>query len=704
MGLSVGVCLFGAGVVQAACPPNIADGETATTVQILNDFESCTVDQGGAINVTAQLAIVGFHNLTITNNGLITLTADTMPAIFAEGLSTVTNNGSINLIGDRLLAVLTNHDTTVINNGTITGNGDDVYGIVAVDDNVLINNGNITLTTEDAAAIIFHADSEVVNNGTITIDGPGNSAIYGDDNNKITNNGTITVSGDASEGIEVDDSHNQISNFGIVTTGGFRGDAIELDGDENSFINKGTLRTSGNEAEGVDANSQDVVSNFGLIETTGTDSDGIDGEDSNTILNEGRILTSGAGAHGIFLDDQNKITNKGTISVTGAGAAAVKLTGDTNQLILGPGSVIIGTIEFDEATNSYEVQNGLNVINSFTGNMPATTNSNGAPQVTDGNKIAVLDISNFSAFDDFFFAKSNGISRQLSSHLGSVRQSETSRAPFWISGQAQYHYIPGQSPTAGVEHFGGTTLIGADHQSTNDQMTTLFVGFGGDRIATRYNAQNTDFLSLIIGGKQIFGFGRSELELGIWGGAMAVHQKRQVANNTSASGIDTASANYTALMFSPELALIHKFGAENSASARASVKYIGGVVDGFSETGAADNLSINARRMDLVDVRFSITQPFKFFTDSDNPINAQASAGIAAQTRLSDGRVNGQMLGQNISFDGARARNAGEIFFGLETTHATSNGFEIDASAHLSARTNGALSFGVDFSFNKQLN
>ena len=690
--------------VLAACPTLVASGETQTTTQTLADNQNCTVESGGSINVSGAPAITGDHHASVINNGTITTNGVFIPSIFLEGLSTATNNGTITSSGSAPLGMGSNHDTILTNNGTITSTGDDGVGMLVYQNGTITNNGTVTVSGEDAYGILVFDDAKITNKGTITVTGEDATGISGEEDNLIENFGTITMSGDGAEGIEVDDSGNTIRNFGTVTTNGTGADAIELDGDNNVFENTGTLRTFGAQSEGVDANSNDQVTNSGFIFTTGANSDGMDGEDNNTILNTGTISTQGDGGHGLFFEASNNFTNRGKISATGVGAKAIKLTGGNNHLKLGPGSVIIGELEFDQNSNTFEVENGLNVLSTFSWFNPSSTNSNGAPQVTSGSQIAVLDISNFGAFDDHFFAQSAGVSRQLQGHLTSVREGTKDQAPFWVTSSGNYQFILDQQPTVGVHNFGGTTLIGRDAAISENQLASGYFGFGLNQISTQFDAQTSHLQTVMLGGAHAMQFETSSVNFAMLVGYSGVQHTRRVANNEATNGLETGTANYGAFFVAPEIAFDHRLSKnKDAASARAALKYIGAFVDGFSETGASDNLIIDARRLHLLEAKFSLSKPFTIQSNGDD-IHAKIEAGFAARTAVGDTTMSGQLLGQNINFDPMGNRTQGEFFLGADAEFQTQNGFDLNASGQFGMTTEGAPSLSLSVGFEKALN
>jgi len=681
---------------KAACPTHVLNGETQTTTQILLDGETCEIASGGIVDVTTANGVTADHDAVILNNGTINFTSTFHAGIFAEGLSLVTNNGIISGTGPDALAMGSNHESTLVNNGTLTIDSDGGGGMLNYDDGTITNNGTIDVQGFDAFGIFADENNMITNDGSIAVVGTDSNGILVEDRNTIINNGSLIMSGDGAEGIETDGSFNSVQNLGTITTTGYLADAIDLDGNQNFASNAGTITTNGDESEGIDGGNGDTIVNTGTIILNGDDSFGIDGNSDNLITNAGKI-------HG---------------SLSSGGA--ILLEGDDNTLTLQPGSILTGTITFDASTNQYVVENGLSVINTFTTNLPQSTDPNGAPMSISGMQVAVMDPTNLAAIDDYFLDITAGVSKALQEHLGDVRgkgvnegasvlgyaaakkehgafqQILTDGAPqTWGTTFGSLARLSAGHATTGATTISGGLILGAKNQISEQLDAGAFVAANLGQIAADHDSQTSNISTILAGVHASTDIGTSRLGIaGIVGGAH-FDRKRNIANNTVAGGVEQAAASYYGLYFAPEISL-HKpiktanFDIFNSTS----VKYLGIFLNGFSESGGSDNLTIDDRNLHLLEVSSAFTLPTTFTHDGGDTTDFDLNIGAKVHTRVGDSTISGTLLSNAISFDPYDAKTVGTAFAGVDAKHSLASGGDLHFRSQVHIDTN--MNFGLD--------
>jgi Autotransporter beta-domain len=97
---------------------------------------------------------------------------------------------------------------------------------------------------------------------------------------------------------------------------------------------------------------------------------------------------------------------------------------------------------------------------------------------------------------------------------------------------------------------------------------------------------------------------------------------------------------------------------------RASIRYVGGALDGFSETGSAQNLTVGQQAIDDVEerleVEFSKVMPASF----GGTFKMTEYVGAIGLERLGNPNINTVLLGQNLSFVTPGAASAGGLVAG----------------------------------------
>ena len=97
------------------------------------------------------------------------------------------------------------------------------------------------------------------------------------------------------------------------------------------------------------------------------------------------------------------------------------------------------------------------------------------------------------------------------------------------------------------------------------------------------------------------------LDFALYGGGMSNSSTRTVANNLAPDGLESATASYGGWFVSPELIYGLRIPMMDFVmTPRASVRYVGGVLDGYTEAGSAQDLTVSSRSIDDVEERLEI--------------------------------------------------------------------------------------------------
>jgi outer membrane autotransporter protein len=297
----------------------------------------------------------------------------------------------------------------------------------------------------------------------------------------------------------------------------------------------------------------------------------------------------------------------------------------------------------------------------------ATINTNGAPFVVSGNTVAVLDATSFALadrvltnftgevqqmlqgrFDGMYFGEGGGGSAlafagapptpglaneatQAFSGIPSVAMSYASDSRPLL-GKAPAAAAPYYDTTVWASGFGGERkqnsdgvvlpatdiayggALGVDRAFGPNLRLGAFAGGGASREDVELSVQSINSTYAFGGGYGRFDWTTQYLDLSLYGGGINNSSTRQVANNTMSSGLEVATANYGGWFINPAVTYGYRIPLKDLlVTPRLSLRYVGGSLDGYSESGSEQDLSVGRRAINDLEERaeleFSTLKP-----------------------------------------------------------------------------------------------
>jgi uncharacterized protein with beta-barrel porin domain len=397
-----------------------------------------------------------------------------------------------------------------------------------------------------------------------------------------------------------------------------------------------------------------------------------------TITNSGSIS---GGLTGIRVVGTANIVNSGTIaSLGGVGGKAIELFGFADTLTLLPGSKIIGVIEMGGGNDVVNFRSGGGVAQLVTlQNFTGTINTSGPGLVVhSATQIATLDPTAFALADRSLLDFTGGISALVQGRLAGA---DANGRP--MSGAIAVSYTPddrkliGKAPPAAyaapyvvwTEGFGGTRtqkatdellratstawggIIGVDRQVRGDMLFGAFVGGGTSRLSVDQGSQRIDTDHVVGGVYGRFDWVSQFFDFKLQAGGSNNKSTRQVFSNL-APNVESASARYDGWFISPELGYGLRYGLGNgyTLTPMARVRYVAGVLDGYSETGSGQGLSVGRRTLQNVEERGEIELSRTSQFGLTDTIRTYMNGGVIALQRVGDTNVNTTLIGQSFNF------------------------------------------------------
>lgn len=582
-----------------------------------------------------------------------------------QGAIATTNNleAGVEMLGG-------NQSLTVESGGTIVTNGNESDGIFSDAENasIVIDGSVITTGNQLAGILSLGPDAEIRNTGTISSQGL-----------------------EAGYGIAVFGGGATIHNAGLIeagfgTAGALAPIGMLVNGDGNTVRNSGAIRTQGVAAYGIVSNGSGTV-----------------------IVNRGRISSSGLASYGILSSGANEtITNAGRIEADLDDLAfAIFMEGNGTTLDLRAGTAIQGKIGFFGTDGTLQIGRGLNTALTFD-DPPDVLYTNGAPFVIDGNTLAVVDPTGFSAQDDLLADTTGAIADALGDRLAAARSTswndmasvkgllinqaadvlQDDGLTLWGTLLGGYRDQKAEGAGSDFESWFGGAVMGIDGLAGSGTRLGLLAGAMTGELDADTNSQSVDNDNYFAGAYASFALGRSFIDLSAIGGFATFDSKRRVANNLVLGGIESAKADYDGAFVSPAAEIGTAFdmgGGYLIPSFRA--RYAGLFLDNYRERGSTANMDIDSRRVDAGELRGQLAFALTAIETGGGSLELTFRTGVEG-TFGDGGSVDAILLGQSLSFDSDSDVAVAEGFAGLQMVYSSDSGLQLDLGAELGLDTN----------------
>ncbi|MBX3582867.1 MAG: autotransporter domain-containing protein [Rhizobiaceae bacterium] len=618
--------------------------------------------------------------------------------------------GSIEVSGSVFGVWMQNDNQSVTNNGDVTAL--EGYGIYSTEaDAEITNNGNITAYW--GGILANGAGVQVTNNGNIT--SLGGEAILADGGQaRVTNSGNIIASGVNDRGILAGGAGAQVTNSGNITTTALGGQGIYTAvGADHRITNSGNITTLGGNSIGIRSRGDNAdITNTGVITTWHESAGGIRAEvASATVTNSGWII-SHLNSYAIFFDQQDATLN------------------------LLAGSVIQGDIRFSMPdTATLNIGPGLNAALTFTG-LPTTINTFGAPMAVQGNLVAVIDPTGFSAQDEMLTDLTRAIAGAVDGRLNAARfgyvpmassvtayaeadtqptafgyatgtstassTASSTEGGFWAAGIGSWRNQDADGPNVGFDTALGGLLVGYDTHVSGSTRVGGFLGASASRFENDANSQEIDADSYY-GGLYAGFTGESYfLDVSVTGGVSHQSSDRTVANNLEPGGIEHAKAKYDGVFISPSATIGTTFAMANGNGFVPSLRarYAGLFLDSYEESGSAANLSVEDRDVNIFDFRAQLAYALASLPLGNGNLHTTFRVGADA-TFADNDNVDAALLGTALNFDVSgddtlrgfagidlnyRTDSGTSFFIGAEAGYDSGDAFTLDVQGGLRVR------------------
>jgi outer membrane autotransporter protein len=238
----------------------------------------------------------------------------------------------------------------------------------------------------------------------------------------------------------------------------------------------------------------------------------------------------------------------------------------------------------------------------------------------------------------------------------------------WASGfggERKQHADGSVLPTTDTAYGGA---MGVDRIVGSNLRLGAFVGSGASREEVELSVQSNDATYVFGGVYGRFDWRTQYLDFALYGGGINNKSTRGVANNTVPGGFENATASYGGWFISPEVTYGYRIPVKSVlVTPRLRVRYVGASLDGFSESGSMQNLTVGRRAIndleERAEVELSTVHPL-----AGGTMKALVNFGAIGLERLGNPTINTVLLAQSLSFTTPGERNAvgGVLGAGLE--------------------------------------
>ncbi|GAB5510660.1 MAG: hypothetical protein Rhims3KO_20610 [Hyphomicrobiales bacterium] len=659
--------------------------------------------------IVQELSNTGQINAGLTTSGAAGI-------YIANGaLERFRNDGTIQAGNDGVLTTSADIEN-LINTGLIDAGRHGVYAFQG-DIVSLYNSG--TVRSVGHGIRTFDGEIErVINAGVIQ---GGDHGVYSQNNGIefLTNTGTI--SGQTNSAVRAALLLDRLENSGLIdgATNGVSGN-----GGIGWLSNTGHITGSGGAAVTTSTGSIGTVINSGTMFGT---VDGVYAEiDIGTLTNSGSIRSDFIGVRA-FNGAIGSLTNSGTIQGTSF-AIQEQGAGDTS-LTLNAGSILIGRVDLGGGVNTLNIGEGLSLNSTFESDGGATLVGLGTtvgqlvalvPVTGNGNndiQVVVVDPSAFASMDDALATLTSGFGGAVQSRQSALRSGPASGLSagdeagaqqfdpnrFWIEGFGAYRQQQSERTGSDFDHLTGGLVAGGDVLLDAITNVGVMAGFAASTSENEINTQETNATSYFAG------LYASTQAMGLaWDASLTVgytgyEAERITANNLVQNGLETARADFSGWFINPQVTMtreaanplagltFHGFSASPALEQSLTLSYAGLFLDGYTETGTTNPLTLDDRSVHIASARAALALPFEAVHADGAITTLRLIGGVEARGQFGEDTISGTLLGQAVSTSLDDNAFTGGAFLGLSGQYETTSG--LTAYANLEAMLETDMSY-----------
>ena len=668
-------------------------------IEMYNNTSIQTFNNNGAL-VSRYWAILINQNSTITalnNSGSITGTTDGINIQGWSGnvntITTLNNSGTIKG-GSRYGIVNSGVITTFNNSGTITGSyisfrNSGTIGTLNLLQGSVITGGIFNPGTIGILNVYNTVTSGNFNSSSLapTIDGnqPGVTNRYATVNsgttvgtftnsvllNTLTNAGIISTLSNSS-------TIGTLTNSGTITT------LTLLSGSSitNNILNSGSIGTlnfhktvsngdfnTSSFVASVTGNQPGVTNCYATVNSGTTVGTFTNSVVLNTLTNAGTITTlTNSGTIG-------SITNTGTIVTLNLLSGSTVTSGISNTGAINILNLTVTGI----SCNNYDIE-----LPGITGNQPLAVNFIGLPttihtvSVIRNGRRASVDTSGFGANTNAIRHVSNSIGRlantngviqsigaKIAKHYADpyvmtsdlcadgapAQPGQIGNSDFWIRGFTGRNKVDATASSVDYINTYSGGAVGIERDWSENTRAGAFIGAGITDNSLGGGLGGSEADLLFAGAYATKTWGTLFAKVGLTGGRGNNTNTRNIAAATP----EIALADFNSWYVSPEVSigkvydLGQHLGGTFSVTPVLSVRYVYAHQDGYTETGATNNLTMNNSHSTTIEERAELKFSYVTMAFNDYGVKVNASVGGIGQQN-SGGAMSGTLLGAPLSF------------------------------------------------------
>jgi hypothetical protein len=721
---SYGIQLLGSGSVVTNSGTISTDGEFGHGIYAgagsSTSYNQIVIEDGGAVETAGDDAygiwLGDYGTLEIQAGGHVATEGEDAYGVYAGSNTSIVNaSTTIATTGDGAHGIVLSGSGNVISQvGAITTEGDGAYGVYATDLTAADTANDISMltgdfiTTKGASAYgIYLGDYTFLvmdNNASIATEGLDSHAVYAGDHTEIAlSSSSVSTTGDGSYGISLSGISNIVNSFSSdISTEGDEAIAIHAAeatsaADSNEItLTIGTVSTKGDRSYGVflDDYAELTVGSGASVLTEGVDAHAVYMTDSATLINNGTIRATGANAVGVYALTNNVITTYGVIA---GDDYAIWLAGAGNTVNFMAGMSLVGDVRVDDADNTFVFGEDLNAAITVSGVLPSNVSGEDfllcdstydvEEGITGSCVIVSTDATGFAMLDEMlddatgpaFEAVGKRLKRRVArggdAGVGvdeglmiAPAGDDLGRAPaVWAKSYGSYRDQEAWGDIGSARHGLGGLVSGIDGRLGAGTRAGVLIGATTGSLSAA--SQDTGWQSLyggVYAGREV-GL-TSVVGLTLLAGGAWYDSDRTILDNTSATGRETASADYTAAFVSPELSLST---ALSVANLRIAGRYAGLFVGDYEEEGSSSDLAVDARTIHIAGVGATLGVPHAVSA----ALAVEPYVGLEGRYASSDDvAVEAVSFGQSISLDADGDKTVGRLYAGAGADYASEDG------------------------------